>query len=444
MRGRGPRSLRARVAIAAAVAIGITALVLGGGVLGLVGTSLRQSVDDGLRVRASEIVALQATTPALLDAPGALDSAVGGRALLVEVVDGQGRLLHRSLALGGRVLPAEDLIAKAVASGRPTLAGRQSGGRSLRISVTPITPIAGANAGAVVIAADVSDLNENLSDIRRVTLVAALLGVLAGVVASWVLARSAMRPLVRLTDAAESIGRSAAGDERLPAPGTGDEVARLADTLNRMLASLEAAREREQRFVADAAHELRTPITALLGNAAFVARHGADPAALADLEADARRLSRTLDDLIALAREEGAGPPAGVVRLDEVARRTAPAGIVVTAPEPVSVRGDEAALERAVRNLIENALLHGPAGGAVSVSVEQRDGRALVTVSDDGPGLVGEAGERAFDRFWRGAETGGRPGSGLGLAIVRSTAERHGGTARARGARFTIDLPAIS
>ena len=107
------------------------------------------------------------------------------------------------------------------------------------------------------------------------------------------------------------------------------------------------------------------------------------------------------------------------------------------------VRGDEAALERAVRNLVENAQLHGPAGGSVAVAVAERDGRALVTVTDEGPGLVGEAAERAFDRFWRGAEAGGRPGSGLGLAIVRSTAERHGGTARARGARFTIDLPAV-
>ena len=112
-------------------------------------------------------------------------------------------------------------------------------------------------------------------------------------------------------------------------------MARLADTLNRMLASLEAAREREQRFVADAAHELRTPITALLGNAAFITRYGADEAALADIEADANRLSRTLEDLIALAREDGAGPPGGAVSLDEVARRAAPDEVAVIAPRPV-------------------------------------------------------------------------------------------------------------
>jgi two-component system OmpR family sensor kinase len=408
------------------------------------GTRMQEEELEQVRLpcRQREIAALEATTPALLDAPGALDSAVAGRALLVEVVDGQGRLLHRSLALGGRVLPANDLVATAIATGRPALASRSAGGLDLRISVTPLTAV-GGGPGAVVVAADVSDINENLADIRRLTVVAALLGVLAGVVAAWVLARRAMRPLVRLTGAAEEISRSAAPDERLPAPDTGDEVARLADTLNRMLGSLEAAREREQRFVADAAHELRTPITALLGNAAFVARHGADAAALGDIEADANRLSRTLDDLIALAREEGAGPPDGVLVLDDVARRAARAGVVVTALQTVRVRGDEAALERAVRNLVDNALLHGPAGGTVTVTVTERDGRALVTVSDDGPGLVGEAADRAFDRFWRGAETGGRPGSGLGLAIVRSTAERHGGTARARGGRFTIDLPAI-
>ncbi len=442
MRGRGPRSLRARVAIAAAVAIAIATLVLGGGVLALVGNSLRQSVDAGLRARATEIAALEATTPALLEAPGALDSAVAGRALLVEVVDGQGRLQHRSLALGGRVLPADDLVARAIATGRPAIANRTAGGRSLRIAVTPLAAV-GGGSGAVVVAADVSDVDDNLADIRRVTLVAALLGVLAGVAAAWVLARRAMRPLVRLTGAAEEISQSAAGDERLPAPGTGDEVARLADTLNRMLASLEAAREREQRFVADAAHELRTPITALLGNAAFIARYGADEAALADVEADANRLSRTLEDLIALAREDGAGPPGGVVSLDELARRAAPDEVAVIAPRPVRVRGDAAALERAVRNLIENAIVHGPNRGTVTVTVAEADGRALVTVADEGAGLVGEAAERAFDRFWRGAETGGRPGSGLGLAIVRSTADRHGGTVRARGGRFTIDLPAI-
>jgi two-component system sensor histidine kinase MprB len=123
-------------------------------------------------------------------------------------------------------------------------------------------------------------------------------------------------------------------------------------------------------------------------------------------------------------------------------RRATADGVEVIAPEPVQVRGDAAALERAVRNLVENARLHGPPDGRVTVTVGRRDHRALVSVRDDGPGLVGEAAERAFDRFWRGAETGGRPGSGLGLAIVRSTAERHGGTARIEAGRVVLDLPA--
>ena len=255
----GPRSLRARVAVAAAIGIAIATAILGGGELVLVGDSLRQSVDDGLRARAAELVALQATTPQLLDAPGALDSAVDGRALLVEVLDGQGRLLHRSLALGGRVVPADDLVARANATGRPQLASRTASGRHLRVYVAPLSSVGGAGSGAVVVAADLSDVDENLGDVRRVTLIAALLGMVAGVVATWLLARRAMRPLTTLTAAAEDIGRSAAAEERLPAPRTGDEVERLADTLNGMLASLEAARDREQRFVADAAHELTDP-----------------------------------------------------------------------------------------------------------------------------------------------------------------------------------------
>jgi signal transduction histidine kinase len=441
MRLPRPRTLRVRVAAAAAVAIGTATLVVGGAVLALVGRSLARSVDDGLRARATEIVALEATTPSLLDAPGALDSSLSGRALLVEVLDARGRLLHRSLALGGRVLPADDLVVDAARSGGAELASRTVAGRDLRILAVPITPIAGAPTGAVVVAADVSDVNANLADVRRVTLSAALAGIGAGVVVALLLAGRAMRPLRRLTASAEAIGRSADTGERLPVPDADDELARLTTTLNTMLASIAAAREREQRFVADASHELRTPLTALLGNAAFIRRHGADAAALADLEADAERLSRTLADLIALTREDAGTRPTASVSLDEVARAAVPAGVAVDAV-PVTVRGDAAALERAIRNLCENAVLHGPAGGAVRVTVGRRGDRALVSVEDDGPGLVGVAADRAFDRFWRGGETGGRPGSGLGLAIVRSTAERHGGTVTARGGRFTIDLPA--
>ena len=210
-----------------------------------------------------------------------------------------------------------------------------------------------------------------------------------------------------------------------------------------MLASLERARESERRFLADASHELRTPLTALLGNVSYLARHGASEELVAELEADARRLSRLADDLLVLSSEEAASAPDDVVRLDELAGNVASSNptVDVVAPVPVRARGDRAALERALANLIQNANRYGPAGGRVTVEVAAANGVATMSVSDQGRGLDPDDAEHAFERFWR---KGGDPaGSGLGLAIVRATAERHGGRAYAEGSRFTIELPAL-
>jgi signal transduction histidine kinase len=211
--------------------------------------------------------------------------------------------------------------------------------------------------------------------------------------------------------------------------------------LNEMLASLERARDNERRFLADASHELRTPLTALRGNVAYLARHGATPELVAELEADAERLARLADDLLALSREESAGEPTEVIRLDELVRDASGPRVEPAVVEPVAVKGDRAALERALANLIRNAELYGPEHGRITVAAEQENGVARLSVADEGPGLAPEDAEKAFGRFWRGA--GGKPGSGLGLAIVRATAERHRGRAYADGSRFTIEIPSL-
>ena len=162
---------------------------------------------------------------------------------------------------------------------------------------------------------------------------------------------------------------------------------------------------------------------------------------LADLEQDAERLATLADDLLALSREEAAGTPQEIVSLDELALEAAGGRVDAVASGPVRVRGDRAALERALANLVQNALRHGPEGGRITVSAEQIDGVARLTVADEGEGLRLEETELAFQRFWRGGRAVG--GSGLGLAIVRATAERHGGRAYVRGSRFTIELPAL-
>jgi two-component system, OmpR family, sensor kinase len=271
-------------------------------------------------------------------------------------------------------------------------------------------------------------------------ILAAALG--AGVVA--LLMRRALRPLGRLATAATEIEHTGDSRRRLPQPSSVDEVGQLAGTLNAMLASLERAREGERRFVADASHELRTPLTALRGNVAYIARYGATAAVIAELEQDAERLARLADDLLVLSREEtGAVVPAEHVYLDDLATAVADGDgrIEIVAPEPVVVRGDRAALERALDNLVQNGHRYGPAEGRITIAVESRDGVARVTVTDEGQGLQPYEADRAFERFWRGHP--GKPGSGLGLAIVRATAERHGGRAYAEGPRFTIELPAL-
>jgi two-component system OmpR family sensor kinase len=209
-----------------------------------------------------------------------------------------------------------------------------------------------------------------------------------------------------------------------------------------MLGSLERAREAEHRFVGDASHELRTPLTALRGNLAYARRHGADPEVLREIEADAARLSALLDDLLALAREDAAAPAGGEeVDVAQLARDAADAGTDVTANEPVLVRGERPALERALGNLVRNARRHGPPEGRIRIEVE-RDGDAVrLSVEDDGPGLTPDEAEHAFERFWRGTGAEG-PGSGLGLAIVKVIVERHGGGVSVAGSRFTISLPA--
>ncbi|MGZ4396320.1 MAG: ATP-binding protein [Gaiellaceae bacterium] len=438
------RSLQVRSVLAAALAVLIALVVVGIGVDVLVGRHLRRSLDATLRQRAVEVAQLSASAPALVTAPGSLDSPLGGTHVTVQVVDRRGRIVARSLSLGGRVLPAGSIVGAAIADGRPGYANATLGDEHLRLYAAPLANFGGAAAGgAVVVAASTQDLRSTLASLHAFLLFSALAAAGLAALALAVLMRRALRPLGRLVDAAAEIERTGDPARRLPEPDSADEVARLAATLNAMLASLERARESERRFLADASHELRTPLTALRGNVTYLARHGATPELVSDLEQDAERLVRLADDLLALSREEAAEPPREEVRLDELARAAATdEGVEVDAPEPVCVRGDRAALERALANLVRNARIHGPAGGEITVTAERTDGVARLSVRDEGPGLEPAEAERAFERFRRGPGEGA--GSGLGLAIVRATAERHGGRAYAEGSRFTIELPALT
>jgi signal transduction histidine kinase len=437
------RSLRARIALAAGAAILAAVVLFAVVTVLLVNHELRGSLDTTLRQRALQVAQLAISAPAVLNSPGALEGPSSGRQIVVQVLDAHGRLVARSLALGAQLLPQDALERAARLHGRAGLETVDVGGRELRMFAAPIadagTP---ASGGVVLVASDTSDIAHTTGSLGVAVTLSGAGVVLLAAIAAAALTRRGLRPLSRLADAAGEIERTADPSRRLPDPALADEVGQLTGVLNRMLASLELARAGERRFLADASHELRTPVTALLGNVDYAARHGADAEVLADLRHDAERLARLVDSLLVLER---AGAPGGgvgePVALDELARSVAAERVVLGTIQAVQVSGDRGTLARAVANLVENGLVHGPAGGVVTVSVTRDGEHARVTVSDAGPGPDPAEHNQLFERFWRGDGTAERPGAGLGLAIVAAIAAQHSGRVLVDGSAFTLELP---
>jgi len=281
------------------------------------------------------------------------------------------------------------------------------------------------------------------------------------ILVAWIVART-VRPVRGFADA---LRRRRPDDvKQVVVDGLPDEVRPVAEALNELLARLRSALDRERAFLADAAHELRTPITALDLQAQALADAGDDrrAAALGDLRAGVKRVGRLIEQLLALAREQhGASAAHATLDLDELVRRTvaefvplaeaAEIDLGIESADPVRVAGDADALRRLLGNLLDNAVRYTPAGGRIDVAVQREDGsppRALVTVADTGPGIPPEERERVFDRFHRVPGTSGT-GSGLGLALARSIAARHDGEVLlrdgpgGRGLYAVVRLPAV-
>jgi signal transduction histidine kinase len=274
--------------------------------------------------------------------------------------------------------------------------------------------------------------------------------VLAGLI--WWLVGRVLRPVDAIRTEVDRISASRL-DRRVPEPPTTDEIARLARTMNAMLDRLDRSAERQRRFVADAAHELRSPLARVRAELEVDAAHPAS----ADLQAthasvltQAVALQRLVDDLLLLARGDSGvlHRSAGPVDLDDVVRRVIGARrdprMAVGDVAPVQVAGDAEQLERALRNLLDNAVRH--ARHRIVVSLAAQGGTAELTVADDGPGIPAAAADRVFERFTRLDDARTDGGAGLGLAIARDIAERHGGSltlagGSGAGATFLMRLP---
>jgi signal transduction histidine kinase len=313
----------------------------------------------------------------------------------------------------------------------------------------------------VVVGAGIEDRNQALTELKQAFLVGAPIGVLLAAGIGYLLASLALVPVERMRRRAETI-RLDRGEQRLPLPRASDEIRRLGETLNAMLDRLDESFRRERRFVADASHELRTPITVLKSELEVALRTSKLPpdelrAVRSALE-EADRLTQLAEDLLILARaDEGRLPvrreSSNVSELIErasrpFAREAEELGreMSIEADPELRASVDPLRIEQALHNLIDNSLRHG--AGPIRVSADTRNGALVLAVADGGGGFGVEERGRAFERFTRGREEPAGTGSGLGLAIVRAIAEAHGGSAEivssngSAGAQVELVIPA--
>ncbi len=432
--------LLSTVGLAVGLAIGAVVLVV---VLRL---GLERASDEAVLQTAQEVVAL-------IDTGRLPDPIPAGGTTLVQVVDQQGRVLAASAGTDRLVpvLPAGELAA---ARGGPiTMDGARFGvlGPVRVVALTADSQNAGGqdDASTVVVAEPAGDIDDAVR-VARTTLIvgfAVLLALLAAV--AWRLVGATLRPVESLRAGAEKITGTGSTDT-LPLPDSADEIRRLAETLNDMLRRLESSRRRQRAFVADAAHELRSPLTSLRTQLEVGAATGDDPDT-ADLLAEVERMTALVDDLLLLAKlDDAAPPPRELLDVGDLAeqavKRYAGQHVPVTAQVSSAplVLANPGAVQRVLANLLDNAVRH--AASAVVVAVcTGADGGVLISVTDDGPGIPVQDRDRVFERFSRlhDARDRGTGGSGLGLAIVRELVSQQGGSILLADAVEGADPPGL-
>jgi two-component system, OmpR family, sensor histidine kinase MprB len=445
------RSLASRVTLLATLAVGLSVTVVAFAAYATVRSQTLRTLDDSLHSRA--VVAARTDPIDVLGGQSVPSWALGAANIKIAFLD-----LHSGVQFNptdngpNGALPLGNSEAQVAARER-TFSARTIVLGSTRYRMVAVP--AGAQGQALVIAQSLEPTDRMLQRLGLVMLLFGLAGMIAAGLAGWAVARNGLRPVRRLTTAVEEIARTEQLDP-IPVEGN-DEVARLAMAFNQMLASLSASRTRQRQLVADAGHELRTPLTSLRTNLDLLVQADASTglsaadrtALLDDVRAQISELSTLVGDLVELAREDPIGPTVAPVDLADVVRQAVSrvrrrAGTLTFEVRAESwwVTGDPAALERAVTNLLDNAVKWSPDQG--TVRVELVDG--TVMVADQGKGIAPRDLPHVFDRFYRSAESRGMPGSGLGLSIVRAVAERHGGVVRAGdgpggGAAFWFSVP---
>ncbi len=443
-------SLRARLVLAAVAAAALAAIAVALFAYNATDRELRKNVDETLEDRAQQLTRLRdrraAGAPVRLPPP-----ALGAAAGFAQIITAAGDI-QVSSGVGGP-LPITN-AARAVAAGDRDAVFSEAEIDGTEIRVLTVSWTRGT---ALQIARPLNEVDAVLGDLRWLLLAAAAVGVIVAAALALLAARATLRPVHRLTETVEDVTATKDLSRRVDADGIGlggdDELSRLATSFNAMLAALDDSLTAQRRLVADASHELRTPITSLRTNIEVLAREGeldaADRERLRhDIDGQLVELSALVGGVIDLARGDEPVEHVEPVRLDEVVAEAVenaefhwPAVRFETRLAATVVTGVPDRIALAVTNLLDNAGKWSPEGAVVEVAVEGPE----VSVRDHGPGVDPADIPFVFDRFWRAPAARSLPGSGLGLAIVLQVAEAHGGEARVEaaeggGARFRVSF----
>ncbi len=454
--------IRVRLAIWYSAIFGVVLLFFSIALYTVMAQHLSRMVDDAISHRVEHLTAaIQAANPSATDGSTltipSLD-AFESPGEYVQVALPQGAVLSTSSNLQGRTLPI--LGEQPSTSSFPT----SLDGTSLKATIAPVT-IGGRLVAWVEVAASYEPQDSVLGKLRWGLIGGGIAAVAAVGFLSFALAGRALRPVPEMTEMARAIALSRGFSRRLKAGGPNDELGQMAATFNEMLASLEEAYSAQQRFTADASHELRAPLAVIRGNLDLLDRMKEMPdeerrQTLAQVRREVERLSRLVSDLLALARADaGQTLETRPVELDALlvdVYRQAHAianGVSIRMGhlEPVVTQGDEGRLKELLLILLDNALRYTPVGGTVTLWLRRELPWVTIGVEDTGIGIEPKDLPHIFDRFWRAdkARSKDSGGTGLGLSIAKWIVDRHGGeilveSTPGKGTRFMVRLPAYS
>ncbi len=444
-------SLRKRVAYLATVAVALAVAATGiAGYLTL-RVSLYRALDSELLGVANSLS--RAVTGDIRTVGGLTGEALQAGNLSLSVIRADGQVLSVPDERVHLVLGVEELAVARLQGPPSARSGIATDGSEYRIMTVPLT---GLGDYALSVGRPLQVINDTLTSLWLTLIIFGLTGVVLAAIAGSAVARSSLRPVRELAAAVEHVTLT---QDLTPIAVSGsDDITRLAQAFNGMLRSLASSRERQQRLIADAGHELRTPLTSLRTNIELLAADEQSrmlstndrAAILADVSAQLREFTTLIGDLVHLTRDERVAAAPEPIDLRDVVnaslervRRRAPKGLIFDVElNPLYVLGEADDLERAITNLLDNAVKWSPPNGTIRVHLE---GDRL-RVADQGQGIAETDLPHVFDRFYRGEAARTTPGTGLGLSIAAQTVSRHGGWIRAGrsaqgGAEFTIRLP---